>query len=181
GHLANNIILEPIGRNTAPAVALAALEVSKQDPQAVLLVLAADHIIKDVQTFKQAILEAYNYCIQDKLVTFGIVPQCAETGYGYIKKGPCLANKTFKVERFVEKPDLATAQHYLQTDDYLWNSGMFMFKAEQYLKELKQYRPDILTTCEAAMANIHSDLDFVRVDKEAFSKCPSESIDYAVM
>src|SRR5699024_1112080 len=119
--------------------------------------------------------------VQDKLVTFGIVPQCAETGYGYIKKGDCLANKTFKVERFVEKPDLVTAGHYLKTDNYLWNSGMFMFKADQYLKELKQYRPDILTACEAAMANIHSDLDFVRVDKEAFSKCPSESIDYAVM
>lgn len=174
------IILEPIGRNTAPAIALAALQLIKQDPEALMLVLAADHVIKNQTAFEQSVQKAAIAAEQGKMVTFGIVPTHAETGYGYIKRGD-IELDGFKVDQFVEKPNKEIAQQYLESGDYYWNSGMFLFKASRYLEELKQHRPDIYQACEQAMVNTAEDLDFIRVDKELFTACPSESIDYAVM
>lgn len=174
------IILEPIGRNTAPAIALAALQLIKQDPDALMLVLAADHVIKNQIAFEQSVQKAAVAAEQGKMVTFGIVPTHAETGYGYIKRGD-IELDGFKVDQFVEKPNKEIAQQYLESGDYYWNSGMFLFKASRYLEELKQHRPDIYQACEQAMVNTAEDLDFIRVDKEQFIACPSESIDYAVM
>ncbi|GGP39849.1 mannose-1-phosphate guanylyltransferase/mannose-6-phosphate isomerase [Shewanella saliphila] len=174
------IILEPVGRNTAPAIALAALELQKQNSEALMLVLAADHVIKDVAAFEESVKKATVAAQQGKMVTFGIVPTHAETGYGYIKRGePQLSGYT--VNQFVEKPDLATAQEYLNSGDYYWNSGMFLFKASDYLKELQKHRPDIYQACLQAIDHTTSDLDFIRVNEQEFLKCPSESIDYAVM
>lgn len=174
------IILEPIGRNTAPAIALAALQLIKQDPEALMLVLAADHVIKNQTAFEQSVQKAAIAAEQGKMVTFGIVPTHAETGYGYIKRGD-IELDGFKVDQFVEKPNKEIAQQYLDTGDYYWNSGMFLFKASRYLEELQQHRSDIYQACEQAMVNTAEDLDFIRVDKELFTACPSESIDYAVM
>ncbi|MBM7036290.1 mannose-1-phosphate guanyltransferase [Vibrio sp. qd031] len=182
GHTQNDIILEPVGRNTAPAVALAAFRAVEEDSEATLLVLAADHIIKDPKAFVSAIESAMPLAEQNVLVTFGIVPTTPETGYGYIKQGqPIKGSNSYMVDSFVEKPDLATAQDYVATGNYLWNSGMFLFKAAQYLNELKQYRPDIYRACELACQHTSADLDFVRIDQAAFEACPDESIDYAVM
>lgn len=181
--LNHNIILEPVGRNTAPAIALAALTAIKQGQDPLLLVLAADHVIQDSETFHQAIAKATTLAQADQLVTFGIVPTAAETGYGYIRRGVAasLSDHAFTVAEFVEKPGLTTAQQYLESGEYYWNSGMFMFKASVYLAELKQFRPEILAVCEAAISNVEPDLDFIRVDKDAFSACVADSIDYAVM
>ncbi len=183
GHEDVPIILEPCGRNTAPAIALAAIQLSasagSEDP--LMLVLAADHLIKDTKAFQQGIGKAIPLAKQGKLVTFGIVPSHAETGYGYIHRGPELASDCFEVDSFVEKPDLETANAYLASGDYLWNSGMFLFSARAYLKELETHRPDILAACEAAIADARKDLHFTRVNAELFEKCPSESVDYAVM
>ncbi|MDD4864958.1 MAG: mannose-1-phosphate guanylyltransferase/mannose-6-phosphate isomerase [Alishewanella agri] len=181
--LNHNIILEPVGRNTAPAIALAALTAIKQGQDPLLLVLAADHVIQDSETFHQAIAKATTLAQADQLVTFGIVPTAAETGYGYIRRGVAtsLSDHAFSVAEFVEKPGITTAQQYLESGEYYWNSGMFMFKASVYLAELKQFRPEILAACEAAISNVAPDLDFIRVDKEAFSACVADSIDYAVM
>lgn len=179
--LAHNIILEPCGRNTAPAVALAALEVVCKDPNAILLVLAADHIISNELAFYNAIRDAVVHASNDKLVTFGIIPTYPETGYGYIKKGNQLADNAFDVENFVEKPNMETAKDYLASGQFLWNSGMFLFKAQRYLEELKKYRPEILTQCELALNKQSIDLDFIRLSKTEFEKCPADSIDYAVM
>ena len=193
GSKALAIILEPVGRNTAPAVALAALKALHQqtnkepreseDP--VLLVLAADHVIQNEEAFHKAVESALPAAHGGKLVTFGIVPTHPETGYGYIKASSHKVCKehpgVFGVEVFVEKPDRETAESYLSCGDYYWNSGMFMFRASDYLDELKRYRPDILAACEKAIAVEHPDLDFVRLDEEAFKACPDESIDYAVM
>ncbi|MFN2342819.1 MAG: mannose-1-phosphate guanylyltransferase/mannose-6-phosphate isomerase [Desulfonatronovibrio sp.] len=175
------ILLEPEGRNTAPAIALAALyAVSKgQDP--VLLVLAADHVIKDVDAFHESVQKASQLAENDKLVTFGIVPKSPETGYGYIKKGPMIDEAGYKVQGFVEKPDSDTARTYLESGDYLWNSGMFMFKAGLYLEELKRFEPEMYNVCAKAMENITVDMDFIRADKKIFLSCPENSIDYAVM
>ena len=207
GRQASAIILEPVGRNTAPAVALAALKAKaiSEDKDPLLLVLAADHVIKDVKAFHQAVESALPAARDGKLVTFGIVPTQPETGYGYIKAfsghgdtetrrkdekllkensvTPCLRGKPscMPVQEFVEKPDLETAQGYLASGDYYWNSGMFLFKASRYLGELNKFRPDILQACEKAMAVESTDLDFVRLDEAAFHACPDESIDYAVM
>jgi mannose-1-phosphate guanylyltransferase len=182
GTVGSEIILEPVGRNTAPAVALAAFRALQQDDNAMLLVLAADHIIKQPSSFVEAINSALTLAQDDYLVTFGIVPTAPETGYGYIQQGESLANsQCFQVANFVEKPNLATAQRYVASKDYLWNSGMFLFKASQYLSELNAFRPDIYSACEQAIANTATDLDFVRIDKTAFESCPDESIDYAVM
>ncbi|WP_422410486.1 MULTISPECIES: mannose-1-phosphate guanylyltransferase/mannose-6-phosphate isomerase [unclassified Endozoicomonas] len=188
GHKPSTIILEPVGRNTAPAVALAALKAQSLQPAAenepLLLVLAADHVIQDVQAFHQAILAAMPAAQNDKLVTFGIVPTQAETGYGYIKASEALSGNSEQlapVERFVEKPDLETAQEYIDCGNYYWNSGMFLFKASRYLEELGKFRSDILTACKQAMELQKTDLDFVRVDEASFIACPDESIDYAVM
>jgi mannose-1-phosphate guanylyltransferase len=182
--LNNNIILEPAGRNTAPAIALAALTAIKKGQDPLLLVLAADHVIANVDAFQQAVVAATEFARADQLVTFGIVPTAAETGYGYIKRGQCKKIESadaFQVADFVEKPKLETALEYLSSGDYYWNSGMFLFKASRYLAELKQHRPDIYAACEQAMAEVDPDLDFIRVNQQAFLACPSESIDYAVM
>lgn len=174
------ILLEPVGRNTAPAIALAAFNAVNQGQDPLLLVLAADHVIQNTDAFTQAVNQAAKLAAQNKLVTFGITPTHPETGYGYIKAG-VMENNSAAVEQFVEKPDLSTAKDYLQSGNYFWNSGMFMFKASVFLDELKQHRPDIYSACQSAMNNTSSDLDFIRIDKTAFELCPDDSIDYAVM
>lgn len=182
--LSHNIILEPVGRNTAPAIALAALNAVSQGDDPIMLVLAADHIINDCQAFHQAVTKAIPFAKKDSLVTFGIVPTGPETGYGYIQRGETTVNdisEAFKVERFVEKPDLKTAEQYIHSGEYYWNSGMFMFRAKRYIQELEKFRPDILDACKAAMKDSDSDKDFITIDKDKFSTCPDESIDYAVM
>ncbi|MDC0589898.1 mannose-1-phosphate guanylyltransferase/mannose-6-phosphate isomerase [Porticoccaceae bacterium] len=176
-NLLDEIILEPVGRNTAPTIALAAL-CCDDDP--LLLVLAADHVIEDVIAFKKTVTEAVPLAESGKLVTFGIVPYEPHTGYGYIKKGSEYG-AGFLVDKFVEKPSAELAQDYLNTGTYLWNSGMFLFRASRYLEELKKFHPDIFDACKGASAHMKTDLDFFRVDKEKFVECPSESIDYAVM
>lgn len=181
----SGIILEPVGRNTAPAIALAALQALKQvegsDVEPILLVLAADHLIENQEAFQRSVNQALVYAKAGQLITFGIVPTAAETGYGYIKRGISQNGTAFKVDSFVEKPDLKAAQDYLDSGEYYWNSGMFMFKASQYIEELKAHNPTMLEACERAMSAAQADLDFVRVDKRAFQACPSDSIDYAVM
>lgn len=176
-----SILLEPVGRNTAPAIALAALNATRNGQDPVMLVLAADHFIANQSAFQQAVKEAEVLALQDKLVTFGIVPTQPETGYGYIQRGSALPEQGHQVARFVEKPDFATAQGYLDSGDYYWNSGMFMFKASVYLQALQEFRPDILDACKHAFEAGSQDLDFVRVDAAAFADCPDDSIDYAVM
>lgn len=178
--LDHNIILEPVGRNTAPAIALAAMTSIKKGHDPLLLVLAADHIIVNTHAFEQAVEKAQLLASQEKLVTFGIVPTHAETGYGYICCGES-SGEAFTVKRFVEKPDALKAKQYIASGDYYWNSGMFMFKASRYLAELKLHRPDIYSACESAMLEVNPDLDFIRVNKEAFIACPDDSVDYAVM
>jgi len=177
------LFLEPVGRNTAPAVAVAALSLAASDPDALMLVLPADHLIQDVAAFHQAVLTAAQVAQSGAMVTFGIVPGGPETGYGYIQRGDVLKSNAgcYAVARFVEKPDLATAQDFLASGDFYWNSGMFLFKAGRYLEELQRTRPDILAACRAAFERSFRDLDFVRLDEAAFAACPSESIDYAVM
>lgn len=175
------ILLEPEGRNTAPAVALAAINALEQDKNALLLVLAADHVIQDTAAFHQAVAQASIAAEQGKLVTFGIVPTHAETGYGYIKKGIERTENSFDVAQFVEKPNQDVADKYLASGEYLWNSGMFLFKASRYLEELAKYRADILEHCQQAMSGAEKDLDFLRPNKADFLACASESIDYAVM
>jgi mannose-1-phosphate guanylyltransferase/mannose-6-phosphate isomerase len=172
-----DIILEPFGRNTAPAIALAALS----QPDALLLVLSADHVIRDISAFEQSVLAAEVQAKQDKLVAFGIVPTAPETGYGYVKTGTKLDNNTYIIDQFVEKPNLATAEEYLDSGDYLWNSGMFLFKASRYIEELEKFNPEMLTICRESMASANKDLDFTRIDAKAFENCPDDSIDYAVM
>ncbi|MBD2859832.1 mannose-1-phosphate guanylyltransferase/mannose-6-phosphate isomerase [Spongiibacter sp. KMU-158] len=174
------IILEPVGRNTAPAIALAAMEALETDPNATLLIMAADHLIEDVPAFHEAVAKAEALAQQGKLVTFGIVPESAHTGYGYIQRGTA-QGEGFVVSRFVEKPDAQTAQTYLDEGEYYWNSGMFLFSARLYLDELKNYRPDIYSACEAAYSGKTRDADFIRLDVDAFKACPDDSIDYAVM
>ncbi|ELS1887357.1 TPA: mannose-1-phosphate guanylyltransferase/mannose-6-phosphate isomerase [Raoultella planticola] len=181
--LANNIILEPVGRNTAPAIALAALSATTNGDDPLLLVLAADHVIEDVHVFHQAVQAGIPLAEQGKLVTFGIVATGPEIGYGYIQRGVPFCDSAFGVKRFVEKPDVVTAKEYLSSGEYYWNSGMFLFSAKRYLQELGSFRPDILEACQRAITCIKVDTvqDFIRIDLEAFSACPDESIDYAVM
>ncbi|WP_296048947.1 mannose-1-phosphate guanylyltransferase/mannose-6-phosphate isomerase [uncultured Alteromonas sp.] len=174
------IILEPVGRNTAPAIALAALHALQTDDDPVLLVLAADHLIKDSAGFQAAVAKANELAMEGNLVTFGIVPDQAHTGYGYIKGGEAIG-VGMKVDEFVEKPDLATAQQYVDSGNYFWNSGMFMFKASVYLDELKKHAPEMYSICEQAIASESKDLDFIRIDPDIFATCPDDSIDYAVM
>lgn len=175
------ILLEPEGRNTAPAIALAALQVVEEDPEALLLVLAADHLIRDVAKFHESVMHARHLAEQSQLVTFGVVPTHAETGYGYIQRGEVQGDVGFRVKRFVEKPDLVTAEDYLVTGDYYWNSGMFLFSAKCYLEELERFQPAMVQACRAALAGACEDLDFTRLDAEAFQACPADSVDYAVM
>ncbi|MBY6219395.1 mannose-1-phosphate guanylyltransferase/mannose-6-phosphate isomerase [Marinobacter hydrocarbonoclasticus] len=175
------IILEPMGRNTAPAIALAALQATAEGKDGMLLVLAADHRIGNPAAFHESVSNALPLAEAGKLVTFGVVPGKAETGYGYIQKGAALDHAGFIVERFVEKPDYATAQRFLESGDYLWNSGMFLFKASRYLEELERFRPDILEACRVAFDESAEDLLFTRINRQAFAACPEESVDYAVM
>ena len=175
----STIILEPFGRNTAPALAIAALEATASGEDPVLLVLAADHVIDDVSAFHQAIACAKQQAEAGMLVTFGVVPTSANTGYGYIQAAE--KNTLSAVKAFVEKPDLETAKQYLASGAYYWNSGMFMFKASALLEELEQHSPDILNRCRDALKKGTKDLDFIRLHTESFEDCPSDSIDYAVM
>jgi len=175
------ILLEPIGRNTAPAIAAAALQSLKQTDDAVLLVLSADHVIQDVEAFHQAINIASQQAQDGKLATFGIVPTDANTGYGYIKSSVDSNNGAHKVEEFVEKPDLETAEKYLEQGNYLWNSGMFMFQAHTFIDELTTHAPNIVTSVNNAVNNAVQDLDFIRLEKQAFESSSSDSIDYALM
>ncbi len=211
------IILEPVGRNTAPAVALAALNATeKKGKDPVLLVLPADHVIQDIPAFHGAVRTGLKLAEKGSLITFGIVPKSPETGYGYIKKGKALRaksiqptlssfggqvaqraktkkskkpagihgsslEKAYAVEKFTEKPDLKKARSFLKSGDYLWNSGMFMFKASAYLKELGKFSSEILKSCRKAYHGAYRDLDFIRLDESAFRVCPSDSVDYSVM
>jgi len=181
------IVLEPVGRNTAPAVAVAALQVLEQGKNPVLLVLPADHHINDINRFHAALAVGAQLAKKGHLVTYGIVPTSPETGYGYIHKGVSIAisaqmeESAFLIARFVEKPDLDTARRYVNSGDYCWNSGMFMFTAKQVLAEMEKSAPEITAACRGAYTQGHRDLDFFRLDKKAFSACPSDSIDYAVM
>jgi len=179
------IVLEPEGRNTAPAVAIAALTAIEQDNDALLLVLPADHVIDDITVFHQSLDVASESANLGKLVTFGVVPTAPETGYGYIKASESYdtsdAIRALGVEHFVEKPDSSTAEAYLASGDYFWNSGMFMFKASSYLDELRQHAPEMLALCKQAYESAARDMDFVRLEHEAFIKIKGDSIDYAVM
>lgn len=180
------IILEPTGRNTAPAIAIAALQAQMQQTDPILLVLPADHLLPDKILFNEAILAAKAIAEQNMLVTFGITPTKAETAYGYIKAGQAfdyLPNNytAYQVSQFIEKPELAIAQQYIEEGGYYWNSGMFMFRASVILKALQCYAPDILQACQQTFNNKQIDQDFIRLDKTAFTACRSESIDYAVM
>jgi len=176
-----DIILEPVGRNTAPAIALAALHALKDGDDPIMLLLAADHVIQNVDAFCSSVILAQTQAAQGKMVTFGIVPSRAETGYGYIRQGEAVAESVYKVDSFVEKPDQITAETYIRDGNYLWNSGMFMFKASAYLDELEKFRPDILSACKLAMASASIDLDFIRLEEAVFTACPDDSVDYAVM
>jgi len=177
---AGALILEPEGRNTAPAVALAALYALEHDPEAVLLVLPADHLIQDVDAFVSAVGRALPHAMPGYMMTFGINPATPETGYGYIKRGDAMADDIYRLNCFVEKPDEATARSYLEDGSYLWNSGMFLLRADTYLEELKQWAPKIRAACTEAMSRAGTDMDFVRPDRHAFLACPADSIDYAV-
>lgn len=175
------IILEPLARNTAPAIALGALHALQNHPDAVLLVLPADHLIADTLAFRHAVEQALPLTEQGLLVTFGIRPDRPETGFGYIRRGENVSTNGFKVAQFVEKPDLDTASRYLADGGYDWNSGMFLFKASRYIEELRTHNPMMLEAVEIAFAEAKTDLDFIRLDATSFAKVPDDSIDYAVM
>jgi len=175
------ILLEPIGRNTAPAIAAAALQSLKDTSDSTLLVLSADHVILDVDAFHQVINIATRQVKNGKLAIFGIVPTSPNTGYGYIKSSKENEDGAYKVEEFVEKPDLKTAKFYFGQSNYLWNSGMFMFKASTLVDELLKYAPEIISSVNSAVNNASQDLDFIRLEKKAFESSPSDSIDFALM
>ncbi|MDN7718698.1 mannose-1-phosphate guanylyltransferase/mannose-6-phosphate isomerase [Burkholderia gladioli] len=178
----SSIVLEPVGRNTAPAIAIAALLV-RDEPEALLLVLPSDHVIRNEDAFIAAVEDAARTAADDRLVTFGITPTLAHTGYGYIRRGAPLPDDTgtFEVDAFVEKPDAATASHFLADPAYSWNSGMFLLKASTYLDELRSHAPEVLAQAEASLATAQHDADFIRLGADAFTRCPNISIDYAVM
>jgi mannose-1-phosphate guanylyltransferase/mannose-1-phosphate guanylyltransferase/mannose-6-phosphate isomerase len=173
------IILEPMGKNTAPAVTMAALSAASADD--VILILPADHVIADLGAFHKAVEQAKLLAEQGFMVTFGIVPNQPETGYGYIKRDTVQQGSAFGVAAFVEKPDAETASQYVASGDYYWNSGMFAFTAGTFLTELEKFNPEMLRICRLALAAAKVDVDFVRLDKELFANCPADSIDYAVM
>ncbi len=183
------IILEPVGKNTAPALTLAALMLNEEERDSVMLVMPADHVIRDVTSFHSAVMRAAELAEKDFIVTFGITPDRAETGYGYICRGEPVTEEgdgaasphtPYHIARFVEKPDRATAEQYVASGDHLWNSGMFMMKASVWLRALGEYRPDILHACERSHEEGERDHDFFRIGAEAFGQCPADSIDYAV-
>jgi len=177
------IILEPVGRNTAPAAAVAALKVAEDDPEALILLMPSDHVVGDRAAFHAAVATAARAAETGALVTFGIQPAVPETGYGYIKAAQPLADApgALAIERFVEKPNRGTAEGYLASGGYFWNSGMFLFRARVFLDELVRLQPRMLEACRDALAHAHRDMDFIRLGEPAFVACPSESIDYAVM
>ena len=175
------ILLEPAGRNTAPAIAAAALQSLKTSDDAVLLILSADHVIQDIAAFHEAINIASSQAQEGKLATFGIVPTDVNTGYGYIKASKDDVNGAYKVEEFVEKPDLETAEKYVDQGNYLWNSGMFMFKADTLIDELTTYSPDTVKLVSDSVNNAEQDIDFIRLEEQSFSLSPGDSIDYALM
>lgn len=177
------LVLEPFGKNTAPAVAVAAFTALAQNKDAILLVLPADHLIQNIQGFHAAIQSAAALAQQGKLVTFGITPNEPATGFGYIERGTPLneQSNSYTVARFVEKPSVEKAREFLASGKFFWNSGMFVFKAEIYLQELQRHRPDIYAAARLAWEKSARDLDFIRLDEPAFAECPSDSIDYAVM
>ncbi|HOY22037.1 MAG TPA: mannose-1-phosphate guanylyltransferase, partial [Cellvibrio sp.] len=177
------IILEPLARNTAPALALAALHAREIDAESMLLVLSADHMISNVEEFQRAVNIAKVAAAKNHLVTFGVHPTHPETGYGYIKTSQVSSDiaEAFAVEQFVEKPDLQTAQSYLAAGCYYWNSGMFVFKTDVFLSELQVHSPEVVASADQARTWAVRDLDFIRVDKESFAQAPNISIDYALM
>jgi mannose-1-phosphate guanylyltransferase/mannose-6-phosphate isomerase len=177
------IMLEPVGRNTAPAAAVAALKVIENDPEGLMLLMPSDHVVLDQAAFRAAVATAHQAASGGALVTFGIQPSGPETGYGYIKGAAPLTGVpgAFAIERFVEKPDRASAEAYLAAGGYYWNSGMFLFRAQAFLDELARLQPRMLQFCRDALAHAHIDLDFIRLGESAFVACPSDSIDYAVM
>ncbi|WP_119717243.1 mannose-1-phosphate guanylyltransferase/mannose-6-phosphate isomerase [Cognatilysobacter tabacisoli] len=181
GLRSGGILLEPVARSTAPAIALAALHALTHDADATVLVMPADHLIDDEAAFRAATATAQSLAADGWLVTFGITPDYPETGYGYIRRGDGLSPGGFRVERFVEKPDLETAKRYVTDGEHAWNSGMFLFRADRYLDELERHAPAIATAARAAYAVSARDLDFTRIDSDAFAASPSDSIDYAVM
>src|SRR5678815_2413477 len=189
GIQAQAILLEPVGRNTAPAVAIAAMAAVAEAPAGraqsdpVLLILPADHVIRDVRAFQAAVAAGRKAAEGGKLVTFGVVPTKPETGYGYIRRsgGPTGSAAFFPIAQFVEKPDLATAQRYVESGEYFWNSGMFMFRASAVLEELRKLAPAIYDACAQAYTSAKRDLDFTRLPAKEFGACPSDSFDYAVM
>ena len=181
GCVPSAILLEPVGRNTAPAIAVAALQAMREGADPLLLVLPSDHVIADAPAFRAAVRQAEPAASQGRLVTFGIVPSGPETGYGYIRAGAALADGVRAVAQFVEKPDEAAARGYIASGEYFWNSGMFLFRASVFLAELQRQQPAILAACRAALESATRDADFVRLDKAAFAAGPSDSIDYAVM
>jgi len=179
------ILLEPMGRNTAPAIAAAAIRALKNESSPMLLVLPSDHHIEQVDVFSEAVQTGAQAAKDGKLVTFGVVPTRAETGYGYIHAETKPLYNTeqpvYTVNGFKEKPDSQTAEQYLTSGEYFWNSGMFLFRADRYLEELEKFAPEILTSCQQAVEKGQDDLDFFRLDKDSFGSCPADSIDYAVM
>lgn len=177
----SSIILEPMGKNTAPAIALAAFNSLSEGEDPLLLVLAADHVITDVDKFISAITKAVPYASNDKLITFGIKPSKAETGYGYIQQGTMLDEDTYQVAQFVEKPNFELASSYLESGKYFWNSGIFLFRASAFLTQLHTYAPNIYNSCQKSMTLAEKDMSFLRPDEESFNQCESLSIDYAVM
>jgi len=179
-----DIIIEPVGRNTAAAAAIAALKISHVDPEAIMLILPSDHNIKNTEGFVDVVSKAARVAKQGHLVTFGIIPDSVKTGYGYIHRGKKLPNceiAAFIINKFVEKPDYKKAEEYTQSGEYLWNSGMFLMPASLYISELKKFAPEILEYCKLALDNARNDLQFMRLNSEYFTKCPSDSIDYSVM
>ena len=178
-HTARNILLEPVGRNTAPALTLAALDVLDEDP--VLIVMPADHVVRDVAAFSRAVNAGLAHAAEGKVVTFGIVPDSPHTGFGYIRSGTGVDGDVRALQGFVEKPDRETAEEYVASGDYFWNAGIFVLKASRWLALIEDFRPDILTAVKQAYESGQRDLDFLRVDQAAFAASPSDSIDYAVM
>lgn len=181
GFTGAQIILEPEGKNTAPATTLAVLEQEARQNTDLMLVLPADHLIENHERFVSSIRLAEPIALQDKLVTFGVSPSRPETGYGYIQKGEALSADIFRAKKFIEKPDLQAAEEYLHSGIHFWNSGIFLFTVETYLGELQKYAPDILAACRLCVQQLRIDLDFHRVKPELFSRCRSESLDYALM
>ncbi|SEP05669.1 mannose-1-phosphate guanylyltransferase / mannose-6-phosphate isomerase [Luteibacter sp. UNC138MFCol5.1] len=176
-----SILLEPAARNTAPAIALAAMQALQRNDEAVLLVLPADHLIGDETSFVEAVKRATPLAGENWLVTFGIRPEAPETGFGYIRRSESISESGFRVAQFVEKPNVETATRYVESGDFDWNSGMFLFKAARFLEELEKHSPEIHAAAAKVFATAQPDLDFVRFDKSAMTKVPDDSIDYAVM